>query len=334
MTQSGSKPTAGDERLSLAWRDASRDEPGPALDDAIRGAARKAVGSGPRPTRSSPFAARWGIPMSVAAILVVSATITLLVAEHDRRGTGVLKDAAPPRPSTLTPSPAASEPQPLPQPAPADAMPAERASRESNEARPGSPAEKVPAAAGVAASSETAPAAPPAAPIVQRSDTGPVATPPVGGPGLTVQPEAAGRLGERDEQEAKQSLAKRRSNTPQPQGMAPQAQGRAPQAQDQAPQTQERAPQAKSEAPISANLPGAQSPQPAAEPAARAQAQNSSAQAAPAQEEDRAVPPKEWLDRILALRREGKFADAARSLKAFRERYPDYPLPEELRTLQ
>lgn len=42
------------------------------------------------------------------------------------------------------------------------------------------------------------------------------------------------------------------------------------------------------------------------------------------------LEPKAWLERILELRRQGKLEEAAKSLKVFRERYPDYPLPQEL----
>jgi hypothetical protein len=42
--------------------------------------------------------------------------------------------------------------------------------------------------------------------------------------------------------------------------------------------------------------------------------------------------PKVWLERILELRRQGKLEEADKSLKAFRERYPSYPLPPELKS--
>ncbi len=42
--------------------------------------------------------------------------------------------------------------------------------------------------------------------------------------------------------------------------------------------------------------------------------------------------PAAWLDRIRALLREGR-ADEARVLLArFRERFPDYPLPDDLQS--
>ena len=72
--------------LTQAWHEASQDEPPAALDDAIRAAARQAVHARPRPVGASPFGGRWRVPLSVAALLVVSATVTLLVAERDRDG--------------------------------------------------------------------------------------------------------------------------------------------------------------------------------------------------------------------------------------------------------
>ena len=92
------QPAAGDASQAQAWREASQDEPPAALDDAIRAAARQAVHAGPRPVGASPFGGRWRVPLSVAAVLVVSATVTLLVAERDRDGSGALHDqtATPP----------------------------------------------------------------------------------------------------------------------------------------------------------------------------------------------------------------------------------------------
>lgn len=41
--------------------------------------------------------------------------------------------------------------------------------------------------------------------------------------------------------------------------------------------------------------------------------------------------PVQWLAEIRKLRVEGKFDEAATQLAAFRRRYPEYPLPEDLR---
>jgi hypothetical protein len=41
--------------------------------------------------------------------------------------------------------------------------------------------------------------------------------------------------------------------------------------------------------------------------------------------------PREWLERIARLRREGRTKEADESLEDFRKRYPDYEIPKELR---
>jgi len=39
-------------------------------------------------------------------------------------------------------------------------------------------------------------------------------------------------------------------------------------------------------------------------------------------------PPEKWLERIAALRKEGKHEEADKALEEFRKRYPDYKVPE------
>jgi len=73
---------------------------------------------------------------------------------------------------------------------------------------------------------------------------------------------------------------------------------------------------------------------PAAPPArapAQAQLRNRAAPAKQSPTEEN-LAPAAWIERILELRREGKPKEAADSLEAFRRRYPDYPLPQELST--
>lgn len=57
----------------------------------------------------------------------------------------------------------------------------------------------------------------------------------------------------------------------------------------------------------------------------------SSAPAAKAQAEREAVSPEAWLQRIRELRSAGREAEAAQSLARFRQRYPDFPLPADMR---
>jgi hypothetical protein len=70
-------------------------------------------------------------------------------------------------------------------------------------------------------------------------------------------------------------------------------------------------------------------------PAARGRAKAVVTPAAPAQHAAEpgaadALQPLEWIERIRELRRKGHGAEAEASLKAFRERYPDYTLPADL----
>ncbi|MDQ2989183.1 MAG: hypothetical protein M3R60_08795, partial [Pseudomonadota bacterium] len=60
-------------------------------------------------------------------------------------------------------------------------------------------------------------------------------------------------------------------------------------------------------------------------------------QESPAMNESAVAPgtpdaPDAWLRRIAMLREGGKRAEADAELDRFKRRYPDYPLPAELRT--
>ncbi|HET6757209.1 MAG TPA: hypothetical protein VFH21_06320 [Burkholderiales bacterium] len=63
------------DELSRIYRQGSRDEPGAQIDAAILAAAHREVKAKPR--RSTSLS--WGIPLSVAAVLVLSATLTLMI---------------------------------------------------------------------------------------------------------------------------------------------------------------------------------------------------------------------------------------------------------------
>jgi len=337
------QPAARDTALAQAWQAASRDEPAAAMDDAIRAAARKAVQSRPRPVGVSPFGGRWRVPLSVAALVVVSATVTLLVAERDRRGVGALHDQA-------APAPAAPAPQAQMSTVPSDASaPAQRQFAERAAPEPGT---------GVAASSEQSKqTAPPALEERKRQVSPPV-------PASAEQPQAGEQFSERAMRPTPAARADR-GGTPsagsEPAKGTPAAPVAPPIAHDEAASNaaaqvraedalpgvakreEQTAAKAKertaAEAPAAAPLaaPRAIAPQGAgssAEPRAMTRPAPP-AQAAAAQAESAApnLEPKAWLDRIAELRRQGKLQEAGESLKAFRERYPDYPLPPELKDL-
>ncbi|HXH71502.1 MAG TPA: hypothetical protein VNI58_01635, partial [Mariprofundaceae bacterium] len=65
-----------------------------------------------------------------------------------------------------------------------------------------------------------------------------------------------------------------------------------------------------------------------ADKAARVAAPAESAAAAAPQ------PPLEWLAEIRKMQQAGRLREAAESLKAFRLRYPDYTIPDDLKPLQ
>jgi len=72
-----------DGRLSAVYRAAPADEPPAALDDAIRAAARREVGSRPR-AADKPFYMRWQMPLSAAAVLVLC--VSLITVMRDEGG--------------------------------------------------------------------------------------------------------------------------------------------------------------------------------------------------------------------------------------------------------
>jgi hypothetical protein len=82
-----------DARVDAAWRAASREEPPPALDDAIRAAARRATGTGPRPVDARKVARadslrpqRWWWPLAAAATIGVLVIGLLQLTEPERVG--------------------------------------------------------------------------------------------------------------------------------------------------------------------------------------------------------------------------------------------------------
>jgi len=65
-----------DDALRKRYRELATEEPSAALDGAIRAAARRAVSSGPGAIRK-PGAARWAVPVSLAAVLFLSFSVVM-----------------------------------------------------------------------------------------------------------------------------------------------------------------------------------------------------------------------------------------------------------------
>ncbi len=137
-----------DQRLARLYEAAGSDAPAPELDAAILAAARRSVHAGPRAGGGGDAAPvvrqkrNWYVPMSIAAVLVLSVSVVTLVQEE--KG-GEL--AQPPMPRASVPAkpkliePAA--PAPSPPPAAVLARPAPAAATESGAARNERPSEEL-----------------------------------------------------------------------------------------------------------------------------------------------------------------------------------------------
>ncbi|MCZ7563724.1 MAG: sigma-70 family RNA polymerase sigma factor [Burkholderiales bacterium] len=110
-----------DEALARAYRATPRDEPPRALDDRILAAAHRAAGARPAPARPD-WTRRWRVPLSVAATVVLSATITLMVYESEQ--------APPPFAPAGAPAEGAGERAPVKRTAPAPGATAEERRRD------------------------------------------------------------------------------------------------------------------------------------------------------------------------------------------------------------
>jgi resuscitation-promoting factor RpfA len=105
-----------DPHLDRLYRDTARDTPPAHLDAAILAAARREVGS--RPRALSTRLRRWRVPVSIAAVVVLSVSLVTLVREEGSEA--LLRDARSPavRPPARTAEPAeqAAEPAQAPEP--------------------------------------------------------------------------------------------------------------------------------------------------------------------------------------------------------------------------
>lgn len=84
--------TDRDPRLDSAYRASPRDEPPLELDERVRAAARRAVSAGPqslearaRAGTGQSWIARWRVPVSIAATVLLAVTLSYMVQEEDAR---------------------------------------------------------------------------------------------------------------------------------------------------------------------------------------------------------------------------------------------------------
>jgi hypothetical protein len=173
-----------DPRIDAAYRATPREEPPAELDERIRAAARRAVADGPRssdagaraPDRRS-WVARWRVPVSLAATVVIVVTLTVMMQDEESRRAKL--DA-----QVNGPPPAAEAPQRAAPAAEGARTAVPRAPAEAPAAAPApQAAEKLetPAASGALSQerenrqADTAAAVPPPAPAVQPAPAAPPA---------------------------------------------------------------------------------------------------------------------------------------------------------------
>jgi hypothetical protein len=118
-----------DDELSGIYRDADAGGPPQRLDDAILAASRRAVGSRPQPLRSR--WSRWSPPIALAATVLITASITLLVVE-EQPSFDTRELSAPPGPPAQGPAAPAAE-------APKKAIPKDLSRQRENDRAPVEP---------------------------------------------------------------------------------------------------------------------------------------------------------------------------------------------------
>lgn len=332
------------------YREFSLDEAPAHLDETIRAAARREVSARPR-LAGSPFSGSWRIPLSIAALVLVSATVTLMVADRDvhQPGSG----------DTVRPVPAPRPEEAKERDAPASQPPASVAKTARQSATPPAAGEKgagVSSDAAVATESERREQS--AASEAQTAAARAEAKAKAAAPGTGSQPEPFPAQANQaapppaPAAPSDKNLARRdlpQVSVPAPQSAASPAPARDALSKAEVPREAPAAgARSKDEAPRDA---GAQSAAPVAQLRARELGEAAVPAAPPAEERVTAGAlsakkqvgpaardsgpstkpwerdPESWLKHVEELRGAGRMEEAKTSFKTFRSRYPDYPLP-------
>lgn len=293
-------PDGSDPQLSDLYRAAPAESPPAHLDAAIQAAARRAVGARPRATGASLLRA-WRVPLSIAAVLVMSVSmVTLTVRQKGGQW--------------VEPPHTASVPALRSEPVPATPLPPDAGNAVAE--RPAARVAK-PAAEAAAAATDAK----------RKSATADVARMAKESAPIAPEPGAAATTASAQPAQAFSTPAESVAS----------AEHRA------APTKEEHA-----AAPARSVAKALRAPAPAApEPAASAEAQiarrDRAAAGMPAATVDATPPvsilirefekqpPEKWLEKIAALRQQGKTAEADELLAEFKKRYPNHPLPSASR---
>lgn len=275
-----------DPRLERLYREAAHEAPPAHLDAAILAAARREVGARPRSLASA--LRRWHVPVSIAAVVVVSVTLVILVREEEMAE----RPTQAPVPAATTPAERAAAPQTPPTPGEAtgevaQARPATRGDPQRQELRDDM---KLSAPLGKREDSS-------------RAESGP---PPSAGVAAVATPEPAPKPLPEPFRAASPGLVEERAA---PASADTVVAGRL-----------ESAPAAASKPDRPA--PGAQrAMSPTPEMTARAIGKSRPAVWEGFEKE----PPEKWLARIEDLRRQGRSAEAEEMLSEFKRRFPEHP---------
>lgn len=274
-----------DPRIERLYREAAREEPPARLDAAILAAGRREVGAGPRSLASR--LRRWHVPVSIAAVVMVSVTLVILLREEEDKRNG-----APPVQAIPTPAdwPAAPPARPTPPEVAKETTRSRDSATESLRQKSRDDSEAA-ARSELAADSRPEPAPPVA------SGEGTLATPagkPLPQPFLAAPSPA-------DEKRAARSAADAATA------------GRMASAPDAPSEPQATRPRA--EARRAAPLTGAM---------AKRSAEQDRPPAWQGFEKER---PEKWLARIEELRAQGRGPEAQEMLSEFKRRFPEHPLP-------
>ncbi len=325
------------EKTSSAWREASREQPPPAIDAALHAAARRAVHSGPARSRHMQS---W--PLMAAAIVAFLAIGILQLTPPEEVTPGAERDAtvrsaaprrvepasvtAPAAPIVDTASPSATAPAPPPDASKplarsaaagadqrnemtTDAIQRERAAERKKAQAPASAVDSLNERQ-TRANADTAQA--PSRADAAKLDAAASKVPAAPGAGPASPPPA-----------------------PEPFPAAPPATGSAPAAAGTA---QETLPAKRGAGALSSASAGAVNPPAKTERAAeQAPAPMALAKSAATGAKDAPKPPEEWIKLIRRLRSEGHNDEALRELTAFRAAYKeraDGLLPADLRSLR
>jgi len=339
---------AASRELRTRYRAESQEDPSAHVDDAIRAHARRAVGARPR-SAGSPFGGSWRVPLSIAAVLVLSVTLTVMVTRQEKHlpsaeqpaARDTLSEHAPAAAPAETQTPQAeSQPPPAAKPS-ADAKENALGKRHKSRATR-APEQQAPPAKDLSRAPTPAPSfdesaargelkkqaepfpASPAAPVPAPPAAAPPPTPgaapsPRAEPAPSSVPESKvmAPAAPVPEQE-RDSIAAGGAAVDAPRQRSLADAGVKPLSSNAA-----QAPAKLKAEEATGSLEARVAPQ--RRQAAAEETQTRAASAAAPWESD----PKAWLRHIETLVRDKRMTEARDSLKAFRQRYPSYQLPAE-----